>query len=304
MPFSIRSYGSPPNFESLTGLLHIFQADKPTRHWFKNFEIIPIFNGQARVNIPKCAKIYTFLETELTEQNLTANPGCQLIRGVKPQFDSEKIHLWISEEDSLGFALNENWDKTVRSDMREALRRILESQNACLHEFISNCLFFNKDMGSWQGPYSINSTENTISSKIISAAIKPSYTQLVKFPSKRGSVKLTIPETLFQKAKSGLLHILTTHTSCSIACLSESEAQSREPTLSNLVPESWNEEFFEHTYEGPDDMPAHVKCAIQGADCMVPIDNGKIPGNTSVYIIEHRDKERDRKVIFRFFKHM
>ena len=134
--------------------------------------------------------------------------------------------------------------------------------------------------------------------------MKPSSTKLVKFPSTRGSVKLTIPDCLFKTAKSGLLHILTTHTSCSIACLTEAEAQTREQTLSNLVPESWNEEFFEHTYEGPDDMPAHVKCAIQGADCIVPIDNGKIPGNLSIFIIEHRDKGRDRKVIFRFFKHM
>lgn len=152
MPYSIRSFGSPPNLESLTGLLHVFQADKQ-KHWFKNFQIIPIFNGQARKNIPKSAKIYTFLETDLIEQDFKANPGCQLIRGVKPQFDSENLHLWISEEDDLGFALNENWDKTVRSDMREALRRILEGQNASLHEFISNFLFFNKDMGSWQGPY-------------------------------------------------------------------------------------------------------------------------------------------------------
>ena len=39
--------------------------------------------------------------------------------------------------------------------------------------------------------------------------------------------------------------------------------------MTRLVPESWNQEFFEHTYEGPDDMPGHMKCSLLGCSATV-----------------------------------
>jgi thiamine phosphate synthase YjbQ (UPF0047 family) len=42
------------------------------------------------------------------------------------------------------------------------------------------------------------------------------------------------------------------------------------------VPEKWNDDFFVHTYEGPDDMPGHVKSSLFGVSVMVPVTDGKI----------------------------
>ena len=40
-----------------------------------------------------------------------------------------------------------------------------------------------------------------------------------------------------------------------------------EAALNAAVPESWNREFFKHTYEGPDDMPGHVKSSLMVGPC-------------------------------------
>lgn len=44
-----------------------------------------------------------------------------------------------------------------------------------------------------------------------------------------------------------------------------------ESALNTVVPEAWNDQFFEHTYEGPDDMPGHAKSALFGAGATVPL---------------------------------
>jgi len=43
--------------------------------------------------------------------------------------------------------------------------------------------------------------------------------------------------------------------------------QRLEAALNAAVPESWNDEFFKHTYEGPDDMPGHVKSSLMVVPC-------------------------------------
>lgn len=42
-----------------------------------------------------------------------------------------------------------------------------------------------------------------------------------------------------------------------------------------IVPEKWNLEFFQHTYEGDDDMPGHVKSSLVGVTVSVPVSRGK-----------------------------
>jgi len=63
-----------------------------------------------------------------------------------------------------------------------------------------------------------------------------------------------------------------------------------ERMLSELIPERWNREFFEHTYEGPDDMPGHMKSSVIGAAFSVPVSRGLALGRErSVLLCEHRD---------------
>ncbi|CAK0819260.1 unnamed protein product [Prorocentrum cordatum] len=58
-----------------------------------------------------------------------------------------------------------------------------------------------------------------------------------------------------------------------------------------VVPESWNDEFFQHTHEGPDDMPGHVKSTLLGCGVAVPVAGGSpaLGGQQRIQLNEHRD---------------
>ena len=64
-----------------------------------------------------------------------------------------------------------------------------------------------------------------------------------------------------------------------------------ERALNETVPESWNDEFFVHTYEGPDDMPGHVKASIVGCSVTVPVVAGELGLGKAqgLFLCEHRD---------------
>ena len=63
------------------------------------------------------------------------------------------------------------------------------------------------------------------------------------------------------------------------------------------VPE--NASYFEHTAEGADDMPAHVKSTLLGASVTVPIRDGRLALGTwqGIYLGEHRDDGGARTVV-------
>lgn len=100
--------------------------------------------------------------------------------------------------------------------------------------------------------------------------------------------------------QTGLLHLFIQHTSAGI-CLNENA----DPTvLDDLnqwfdrnVPE--NEPYFRHTYEGPDDMPAHIKSIITGTSITVPITLGKLNLGIwqGIYLGEFRNQGGKRKII-------
>jgi len=57
--------------------------------------------------------------------------------------------------------------------------------------------------------------------------------------------------------------------------------------------------YFKHTYEGSDDMPAHLKSSILGVSLTIPIINGELSLGTwqGIYLGEHRDFGGSRKVV-------
>ena len=95
-------------------------------------------------------------------------------------------------------------------------------------------------------------------------------------------------------AGTGLLHVFALHTSCSLAVGSVEHASTVfEKSLSELVPASWNRDMFEHTFEGDDDMPAHVKCCLLHPGKLLPVDlaTGRLQlgEGQGVMLCEHRD---------------
>jgi len=100
--------------------------------------------------------------------------------------------------------------------------------------------------------------------------------------------------------KIGLLHLFIKHTSASLTINENADPTVREDLQSyfdKYVPE--NEPYYKHTFEGSDDMPAHIKSTIIGSNLTIPISNGKLQLGTwqGIYLCEHRKSPHRRKII-------
>ncbi|MBP22082.1 MAG: hypothetical protein CL547_06985 [Alcanivorax sp.] len=100
--------------------------------------------------------------------------------------------------------------------------------------------------------------------------------------------------------KVGLLHLFIQHTSASLTINENADPDVRgdlERHLNVMVPE--NAPYYEHTLEGPDDMPAHIKSVLIGPSLSLPISNGQLALGTwqGIYLCEHRDHGGARRVV-------
>jgi secondary thiamine-phosphate synthase enzyme len=98
----------------------------------------------------------------------------------------------------------------------------------------------------------------------------------------------------------GVVTIFCQHTSCSLVIMENADASARhdlEAWLNRLVPE--NDPQFEHTTEGPDDMPSHIKMALTRTSESVPVGNGELLLGTwqGVFLWEHRRASHSRNLI-------
>ena len=108
-----------------------------------------------------------------------------------------------------------------------------------------------------------------------------------------------IPEV--NQIKIGQLQVFIKHTSASITINENADYTVRtdfESHFNKMVPE--NAPYYKHTYEGPDDMPAHIKASLLGSSILIPITNGKPNLGTwqGIYFCEF-DGPRNRKLIIR-----
>ena len=57
--------------------------------------------------------------------------------------------------------------------------------------------------------------------------------------------------------------------------------------------------YLTHTYEGPDDMPAHIKASMLPITITIPIISGRMALGTwqGLYLFEHRDRAHLRRVV-------
>ncbi len=98
----------------------------------------------------------------------------------------------------------------------------------------------------------------------------------------------------------GLLHLFIQHTSASLTINENADPDVRgdlERHLNVMVPE--NAPYYEHTLEGPDDMPAHIKSVLIGPSLSLPISNGRLALGTwqGIYLCEHRDHGGARRLV-------
>tara|TARA_Y100001968_G_C19047520_1_gene567532 strand:+ start:23 stop:439 length:417 start_codon:yes stop_codon:yes gene_type:complete len=102
------------------------------------------------------------------------------------------------------------------------------------------------------------------------------------------------------KISTGMLHVFIKHTSASISIGENADPTVRvdlERCLNKLIPE--NATYYTHTYEGPDDMPAHIKSALLGNSITIPISDYKLNLGVwqGIYLCEHRNVPSARKIV-------
>ena len=109
-----------------------------------------------------------------------------------------------------------------------------------------------------------------------------------------------IEENLPDLPTAGLLHILVKHTSAGITLNENADSTVRadfETFLNKLIPE--RDPDYLHTDEGDDDMPAHLKSAIIGAEITIPITSSRLNMGTwqGIYFCEFRNFGGLRRVV-------
>ncbi|TBN04661.1 YjbQ family protein [Hyunsoonleella flava] len=111
-----------------------------------------------------------------------------------------------------------------------------------------------------------------------------------------------IPE--LEEIQVGQLQVFIKHTSASLTINENADYTVRtdfESHFNKMVPE--NAPYYQHTYEGSDDMPAHIKTSLLGASVQIPITNGRLNLGTwqGIYLCEHRDHGGSRKLVITAF---
>ena len=110
-----------------------------------------------------------------------------------------------------------------------------------------------------------------------------------------------VVETLRQSGvDDGLCTVFIPHTSASLLIQENADPSARrdlEAWLNRLVPE--NDPIYTHVYEGPDDMPAHIKSALTATSLGIPVLDGRLALGTwqGIYLWEHRHFSGRRRCI-------
>ncbi|MFT0716523.1 secondary thiamine-phosphate synthase enzyme YjbQ [Flagellimonas lutimaris] len=107
-----------------------------------------------------------------------------------------------------------------------------------------------------------------------------------------------LPE--LRNISTGFLQVFIKHTSASLTINENADPTVRtdfESHINKMVPE--NAPYYVHNYEGPDDMPAHIKASLMGVSVQIPITNGRLNMGIwqGIYLCEHRNHASSRKVV-------
>nr|WP_319246958.1 secondary thiamine-phosphate synthase enzyme YjbQ [uncultured Celeribacter sp.] len=104
--------------------------------------------------------------------------------------------------------------------------------------------------------------------------------------------------------KEAVLTLMIQHTSASLVIQENADPEVR-VDLTNffgrLVPPTTDPamSYLTHTYEGPDDMPAHIKAALLPTSLSIPVIYGRLGLGTwqGIYLFEHRQRPHRRRVL-------
>ncbi|MGJ8737189.1 secondary thiamine-phosphate synthase enzyme YjbQ [Zobellia laminariae] len=104
--------------------------------------------------------------------------------------------------------------------------------------------------------------------------------------------------------RTGMCQVFIKHTSAGLTINENADPTVRtdfESHMNEMVPE--NAPYYIHTYEGPDDMPAHIKASLMGTSVQIPITGGKLNLGIwqGIYLCEHRNHASGRNLVITAF---
>jgi secondary thiamine-phosphate synthase enzyme len=98
----------------------------------------------------------------------------------------------------------------------------------------------------------------------------------------------------------GLFNLFIKHTSAALTINENADPTVRsdfESHFNQFVPEK--APYYQHDYEGDDDMPAHLKSSILGVSLNIPISQGELNLGIwqGIYLCEHRNHGGSRQFV-------
>ncbi len=130
------------------------------------------------------------------------------------------------------------------------------------------------------------------------------YQQTLTLGAKSRGFHLVTDEVLGQirdlpRIKTGLLHLLLQHTSASLTLNENCDPTVRHDMEQHFLQSVPDNAHYEHDYEGPDDMPSHIKSSTLGVTLMLPVSHGRVQLGTwqGIWLGEHRIHGGSRKII-------
>ena len=105
--------------------------------------------------------------------------------------------------------------------------------------------------------------------------------------------------------QEGMCFLFLPHASASLVISESYDSSARmdvEEFYERLVPEKQN--WYQHTLEGPDDSPSHIRSTLTQNSLSIPIDNGSLSLGTwqGVFLFEHRTRPHQRRLLVRCLK--
>lgn len=135
------------------------------------------------------------------------------------------------------------------------------------------------------------------------------YQKEIQLPAHQRGFHLITEQVLdampdIENINTGFLQVFIKHTSASLTINENADPTVRtdfESHINQMVPE--NAPYYVHNYEGPDDMPAHIKASLMGSSVQVPITNGSLNLGIwqGIYLCEHRDRASGRRLVLTAF---
>ena len=103
-------------------------------------------------------------------------------------------------------------------------------------------------------------------------------------------------------ANAGLLTVFVRHTSASLTIQENADPDVQRDLLNWLEGAAPRGARYQHSSEGADDMPAHIRSMLTATNLSIPVASAKTALGTwqAIYLIEHRDGRHDREVALQF----